>query len=77
MANYTLSNSSSLNNFRDFSICYEELQARLSEIQTLLQVWVDSDLEYMPANKKCWYICSIDVIVSLAIQNCEELKNLR
>ena len=78
MANHTLPKSSSLDNFRNFSNCYEELQTKLSEIQTLINVWIESDfLEYMSANTRCLYLYSIDDIVSLAIENCEELKNLR
>ena len=78
MGNYTVPKSLSKDNFRNFSNCYEELQTKLSEIQTLINVWIESDfLEYMPANTRCLYLYSIDDIVSLAIQNCKELKHLR
>ena len=78
MANCNVSESLSKDNLPSFFTCYEELQTKLSEIQTLLQVWIESDfLEYMSADTRCLYLYSINDIVLLAMQNCKDLKNLR
>ena len=75
MANCTVPKSLSKDNLPSFSTCYEELQTRLSEIKTLINVWIESDfLEYMSADTRCLYLYSINDIVSLAIQDCEKLK---